>query len=172
MWIVASVSCLSCCGKHVLPGFMWELRMLFCIPWLLFKLLLLSYHPGAATSQQGIFTGYFIFFRPFSLNPRDGSAGKSQWVSSFWNTQASLSGINNHGSNKVTYITFLHQMLFREGEFIYFIVSLHIWFNKQLSICKVPNQVAGECMWSLVYPEAQMVCFLKHIVIPQLENDP
>lgn len=148
----------------------WE--MLFCIPWLLFKLLLLSYHPGAATSQQGIFTGYFIFFRPFSLNPRDGSAGKSQWVSSFWNTQASLSGINNHGSNKVTYITFLHQMQFREGEFSYFIVSLHIWFNKQLSICTVPNQVASECMWSLVYPEAQMVCFLKHIVIPQLQNDP
>ncbi len=32
-------------------------------------------------------TGYFLFFGPFSVNPRDGCVWKSQKISSFWNTQ-------------------------------------------------------------------------------------
>ncbi len=44
----------------------------------------------------------FFFPRAFSVNPRDGCAWRSQKISSFWNTQTSPSGTNNHHTYKVT----------------------------------------------------------------------
>lgn len=37
-----------------------------------------------------LLTGSFLFFRKFSVNSRDGCVGKSQQISSFWNTQKLL----------------------------------------------------------------------------------
>ncbi len=56
----------------------------------------------AFSSTQLELTGYFLFFRPFSVNRRDGCVWKSQKISSFWNTQTSASGTNNHSTFKVT----------------------------------------------------------------------
>ncbi len=56
----------------------------------------------AFSSTQRPLTGYFLFFGPFSVNPRDGCAWKSQYISSSWNTQTSPSGTNNHSTFKVT----------------------------------------------------------------------
>lgn len=53
-------------------------------------------------------TGYFLFFRPISVKPGDGSVWKSQQIISFWNTNTSLSGSNNHDTLKVTQIAFFH----------------------------------------------------------------
>lgn len=36
--------------------------------------------------RELLLTGYFLFFGPFSVNPRDGCVGKSQRISSFWIT--------------------------------------------------------------------------------------
>ncbi len=52
----------------------------------------------AFLSTQLPLSGYFLFFRPFSINPRDGCAWKSQQISSFGNTQTT----NNHSTYKVT----------------------------------------------------------------------
>ena len=37
----------------------------------------------AFSPTELLLTGYFLFFRPFSVNPRDGCAGKSQEIDSF-----------------------------------------------------------------------------------------
>ncbi len=44
----------------------------------------------AFSSTQLPLTGYFLFFGPFSVNPWDGCAWRSQKISSLWNTQTSL----------------------------------------------------------------------------------
>ncbi len=50
------------------------------------------------SSTQLSLTGYFLFFGPFSVNPRDGCVWKYQYISSFWNTQTSPSDTNNHST--------------------------------------------------------------------------
>ena len=67
-----------------------------------------------------LLTGCFLFFTPFSANSRDCCAWKSQEISSFWDTQTTLSGTNNHSTVKVTLITFLP-------------ISV-IWSEKQLNL--------------------------------------
>lgn len=48
-------------------------------------------------------TEYFLFFRPFSVSPSDGSAWKSQYIISVCrNVQTSLSGTNNNAMFNVT----------------------------------------------------------------------
>ena len=44
----------------------------------------------------------FFFPAPFSANSRDCCVWKSQEISSFWDTQTTLSGTNNHSTVKVT----------------------------------------------------------------------
>ena len=45
-----------------------------------------------------LLTGCFLFFAPFSANTRDCCAWKSQEISSFWDTQTTLSGTKNYSS--------------------------------------------------------------------------
>ena len=54
-----------------------------------------------------LFIGCFLFFAAFYANSRDYYVWKSQKISSFWDTQTTLSGTNNHSTVKVTEITFL-----------------------------------------------------------------
>ncbi len=61
-----------------------------------------SYINKAFSSTQLLLTGYFLFFGPFSVNPRDGCVWKSQKISSLWNTQTGPSDTNNHSTFKVT----------------------------------------------------------------------
>ncbi len=94
-------------------------EMVFCIPWLITSGYLShcclsiisnqSAHSALTSDINKTFsytqlplTGYFLFFGPFSVNPRDGCVWKSQYISSYWNTQTSPSGTNNHSTFKVT----------------------------------------------------------------------
>lgn len=44
--------------------------------------------------RELLLTGYFLFFGPFSINPRDGPVGKSLEISSYWNNKAEISGVS------------------------------------------------------------------------------
>ncbi len=105
VWIVSSVCCsyltgaapgvVFCCWSPSASGFdvlcvqRWYSADLGCNEWL-FELLLSfisnqSVHSPltsdinkAFSSTQLMLAGYFLFFRPFSVNPRDGCAWKSQ----------------------------------------------------------------------------------------------
>lgn len=50
-------------------------------------------------------TSLFLFLEPFYINPRDHCLGKSKQNISFWNTQTTLSGTNDHVN--VTSVRFL-----------------------------------------------------------------
>ena len=47
-----------------------------------------------------LLTGCFLFFASFSANSRDCCVWKSQEISSFWDTQTTLSGTNNHSHDQ------------------------------------------------------------------------
>ncbi len=51
----------------------------------------------AFSSTQLLFTGYFLFFRPFSVNPRDGCAWKSQpvWHQQTFHVQSLLNPLSS-----------------------------------------------------------------------------
>lgn len=51
---------------------------------------------------------FFVCFTPFYVNSRDWCTWKSKDISSFWNTQARVSGRNNQTPNKVTEIISHH----------------------------------------------------------------
>ncbi len=70
----------------------------YCLLWAWISLTSLFW-PGinnAVSPTEMPLAGYFLFFGPFSVNPRDGYVWKSQQISSFWNTQTSPSGTSNH----------------------------------------------------------------------------
>ncbi len=99
VWIVASVSCsyltewqpvwFSAAGTHLLQGSTCcVFRYVFCRTWLVIWVTVVflssltspfsSDINKALSSTQLPLTGYFIFFGPFSVNPRDGCVWKSQ----------------------------------------------------------------------------------------------
>ncbi len=116
------------CGLLLLEPICFRVRrvvrseMVFCIPWLwwvviwvtqLYRCLSMISNQSAHSpltsdinkaflSTQLPLTGNFLFYGPFSVNPRDGCVWKSQQISRFWNTQISPSGTNNHSTFKVT----------------------------------------------------------------------
>ncbi len=104
VWIVSSVSCsyltgaapgvVFCCWSPSASGFdvlcvqRWCSAYLGCNEWLFELLSIISIQSvsrsltydinKAFSSTQLPLTGYFLFFRPFSVNPRDGCVWKSQ----------------------------------------------------------------------------------------------
>ncbi len=94
VWIVSSVSCsyltgaapgvVFCCWSTSASGFdvlcvqRWYSAYLGCNEWL-FELNTRTFDINKAfSSTQLPLTGYFLFFGPFSVNPRDGCVWKSQ----------------------------------------------------------------------------------------------
>lgn len=62
-----------------------------------------------STPRELPLTGYFLFYRPFSINPRDG----------FWHNRTGTCGTNNHVTFKVTRITFfLHSDRFKHQQIV------------------------------------------------------
>ncbi len=122
VWIVATISCSSAAVAHLLQGstcFAFRDGILHtlvvtsgylsycCISIISNQSAhspLTSDIDKAFSSTQLPLTGYFLFFWPFSVNPKDGCAWKSQEISSFWNTQTSPSGTNKHSSFKILFL--------------------------------------------------------------------
>lgn len=48
-----------------------------------------KWHHKAFSPRKLLLSGWFLFFRPFSINPRDACVGKSQQISSFCNSSPS-----------------------------------------------------------------------------------
>lgn len=65
----------------------------------------MSPHLKKAFSLRFPLTEYFIFSRPFSLNPKHGFVGKSQKISSFWHTET------KRYSNRITCSVTLSHLL-------------------------------------------------------------
>lgn len=70
------------------------LHYFVCNKWLFWLLIL-----PLASIRQTFSLDMFSFVSSFSVDYRGGSVGKSQYIHSFWNTQTSLSGINNHSES-------------------------------------------------------------------------
>lgn len=73
------------------------LHYFVCNKWLFWLLIL-----PLASIRQTFSLDMFSFVSSFSVDYRGGSVGKSQYIHSFWNTQTSLSGINNHSTFRIT----------------------------------------------------------------------
>jgi len=121
VWILASVSCYWPTGLE--PGLFFcccspsALRFNVFRDALLQKSVVTSSYLTISSNQSGFspltsgikaflptelpLNEYLLFSWPFSVNPRDGCVWKFQ-ISSFWNTQTSPSGTNNHATFKVS----------------------------------------------------------------------
>lgn len=60
----------------------WTAASLYVISWQ-------KWHHKAFSPRKLLLSGWFLFFRPFSINPRDACVGKSQQISSFCNSSPS-----------------------------------------------------------------------------------
>lgn len=102
----AAVGVVFCCCCSSAPRFQPVLNTLLwrvvifsrcCLPFRLKQ-------PGHSLQTSGInkpfllrelpLTGCFLFFGPFSVNPRNGPVGKSLEISSNWNNKAEISGVS------------------------------------------------------------------------------
>ena len=83
-----------------------------------------------------LLTGWFLIFTPFSANSRDCCEWKSQESRSFWDTQTTLSGNNNHSMVKVTEIKFLPHS--------------HIWSEQQLNLLTTSACFYAFSCWHMI----------------------
>jgi len=97
------------CGLLLLQPIFFKI---FCIPWLEWVLIWVPVAFLSSGTSRPIllwpltptrhFLWIFSLFRTILCEPRDGCGWKSQQISSFWHTQTSPSGTNNHATFKVT----------------------------------------------------------------------